>query len=149
MSVSTTIPATVEIRRSRLLGLMVGVATVAAAIAWALTAYALGDQGRRSVSGRAVMSSPTWASVLSSLSPQERSYLEAMTAVCSVAVCPPEERLAARLGIASISAPRRANVLSSLSPQERSYLKAMTAVCSVVMCQPNDQFAAVAGLVKR
>jgi hypothetical protein len=147
MDVATTAPAAVQIRRTRLVGLVVGVAAVAAAIAWALTAYALGDTGRRSLSAPAA--TPTWASVLASLRPQERSYLEMMTAVCSVAVCPPEEQLAARLGLASTSAPERSSPLSSLSPQERSYLKTMTAVCSVVMCQPDERFAARLGLVTR
>jgi hypothetical protein len=36
-----------------------------------------------------------------SLSPQERGYLEVMTAVCSVVMCQPNERFAARLGFAA------------------------------------------------
>jgi hypothetical protein len=63
MDAATTAPATVQIGRTRLIGLAVSVAAVAAAIAWALTAYALGDTGRRGVSGPAA--TPTWASVLS------------------------------------------------------------------------------------
>ena len=157
MSISTTIPETVEIRRSRLLGLVAGVAAVAAAITWALTAYAVGDMGQQSVSAPVVSSSipspghpaaisAPRANALSSLSPQEQSYLKAMTAVCSVVMCPPNERLAARLGIGSVSAPTTANALSSLSPQERRYVRAMTAVCSVIMCQPDERLAARLGI---
>jgi len=39
--------------------------------------------------------------LLASLSPQERSYLKSMTAVCSVGLCQPDELLAARLGFAT------------------------------------------------
>ena len=43
MNVSTTIPATVQIRRGRLLSLVAGVAAAAAAITWAVSAYAVDD----------------------------------------------------------------------------------------------------------
>jgi hypothetical protein len=90
MSVSTTIPATVEIRRSRLLALVGGVAVVAAAITGALTAYAV-DTGQPAVPvPRAVVSSPN-RSNLSWLTPQERSYLQQMTPVCAVLMCQPDE----------------------------------------------------------
>jgi hypothetical protein len=62
MNVSTTIPATVQIRRSRLVGLVAGVAAVAAAITWAVLAFAV-DTGtetaqRQIVSAPPVVSSP-------------------------------------------------------------------------------------------
>jgi Nickel responsive protein SCO4226-like len=44
MNVSATIPATVQIRRSRLLGLIGGVAAVAAAVTWAVLAFGV-DSG--------------------------------------------------------------------------------------------------------
>ena len=40
MNVSVTIPATVQIRRGRLLGLVVGAAALTAAVTWAVTAVA-------------------------------------------------------------------------------------------------------------
>jgi hypothetical protein len=43
MSIATTAPSTVQIRRSHLLTLIVGVATVAAAITWAVTTVAAGS----------------------------------------------------------------------------------------------------------
>jgi hypothetical protein len=45
MNVSTTIPQTVQIRRGRLLGLLAGVATLAAAITWLVLALAGGTGG--------------------------------------------------------------------------------------------------------
>ena len=39
--------------------------------------------------------------LLSSLSPQELSYLKSMTAVCSAVLCQPDEWLVARLGFAT------------------------------------------------
>ena len=42
MSVSASIPATIEIRRSHLLGLIGGVAALAACITWVVTAFAFG-----------------------------------------------------------------------------------------------------------
>jgi hypothetical protein len=39
--------------------------------------------------------------LLSSLSPQERSHLKSMTAVCSIVLCQSDEWLAARLGFAT------------------------------------------------
>jgi hypothetical protein len=43
MTTSTAIPVTIQIRRSRLLGLLAGVAILTAAITWALSAFALDD----------------------------------------------------------------------------------------------------------
>jgi hypothetical protein len=48
MSVATTAPSTVQIRRGRLLWLIVGVAAVAAAITWAVTTVATGSGGDKS-----------------------------------------------------------------------------------------------------
>ncbi len=44
VKVSPSIPATVEIERGRLLGLVVGIAALTAAVSWALSAYAF-DSG--------------------------------------------------------------------------------------------------------
>ncbi len=68
-----------------------------------------------------------------------------MTAVCSVVMCQPNERLvAARLGIGT-----QASARAPLTARERSYLESMTAVCSVVMCQPNERLAARLGVSAR
>ena len=50
MSVSASIPATLQIRRSRLLGLIAVVAALAAAVTWALTAFAFDTGGTGTVS---------------------------------------------------------------------------------------------------
>jgi hypothetical protein len=61
MNVSTTIPPTVQIRRSRLLSLVGGVAVLVAAITWAVTHFAV-DQGtasaQKSVRTQAAAASP-------------------------------------------------------------------------------------------
>jgi hypothetical protein len=123
MSASTNAPATVEIRHSRLLVLVLGVAATAAAITWVLTAYVADDTAQRSVSAPTAASSP------------KPSAAQPADAVAS-----------AGAGTWGVTASKRKGMLSSLTPQERQYLRAMTAVCSVVMCPPNQGLAAMVGL---
>src|SRR5262245_1284885 len=113
MSVSTASPATVQIRRGHLLGLLVCVAAAAAAIAWALTTYAADDTGRHAVSAPAPIGSSPVGSAESVLFPTRR-----------------------------FSASKWTGAFASLGAGERHYLNSMTVMCSVVMCQPNEQFAA-------
>jgi hypothetical protein len=68
--------------------------------------------------------------LLSSLSPQEGSYLKSMSAVCSVVLCQPDEWLAARLGFAT-----RADSAPTLKFPE----------CSFVPCQFDEWLAARVG----
>ena len=72
MNVSTTIPTTVQIRRSRLLGLVGGVAAVAAFVTWAVTAFAV-DNGTTS----AQKSVPAQPAVVSLAIPAS-GYLDAL-----------------------------------------------------------------------
>jgi hypothetical protein len=57
MSIATTAPSTVQIRRGRLVWLIVGVAAVAAAITWALVAVAF-DSGSSTVKSSSSASRP-------------------------------------------------------------------------------------------
>jgi hypothetical protein len=66
MNVSASIPATVQIRRSRLLGLAVAIAVAAAAVTWAVLAFAT-DTG--STAAVVETASPT-------LSAEKQGYLD-------------------------------------------------------------------------
>jgi hypothetical protein len=70
MNASTTIPATIQIRRSRLLGLIGGVAALAAAVTWAALAFGVGS-GTRIVSGQ--------VDVLEKMGASSRQYVEAVS----------------------------------------------------------------------
>jgi len=72
MNVSTTIPATVQIRRSRLLGLIGGVAALAAAVTWALSAYAVDTSEKAQVAATGVAAT----SGATALSAQEQRALD-------------------------------------------------------------------------
>jgi hypothetical protein len=102
MSVSATIPPTVQIRRGRFIGLVCGVAAVAAAVTWAV--YALGvDNG----SGQAQASTPAQPAVVSSPIPMT-GYLDGITSHPSVV--------------------RQPSVVSSLNPTERRYIEGITSL---------------------
>lgn len=124
MNVTTTIPAQIEIRRSRLAALVVAVAAVVAMVTWALTAYAF-DSG----SAQSEPQTLTRASVLTSLTPSERRYVNAITSMSPIA------RRAA-FGTDATSA--RAAVLATLTPTERRH------VLQVLTLTPR-QLAAVFG----
>jgi Nickel responsive protein SCO4226-like len=145
MNVSTAIPATVEIRRGRLLGLIVGVAAAAAAVTWAVLAF-----GADSGSGQAQANMPAQPAIVSSPIPMS-GYLEGITSRPTVVAQPsgarppdardtgkfpsimsftPAELSAGAVwGYALPSAPSgltRESVLSSLSPKSRRYIEALT-----------------------
>jgi hypothetical protein len=79
MTVSPSIPATVQMRRSRLLGLLATVAVVAAAVTWA--AFAASEGSSRS--GRPV-GSETTSSVLAPLTPSEKRYVQGISSMSRV-----------------------------------------------------------------
>jgi hypothetical protein len=107
MNVSTTIPATVQIRRSRLLGLIGLVAAVAAAVTWAVLAFGV-DSG----SGQAQTNALAKPAVVSSPIPMT-GYLDGITSRPSVVEQP-----------AVVSS----SVLSSLSPNARRYVESITSM---------------------
>lgn len=80
MNVSTTIP-TVQIRRSRLFGLIGAVAVLAAVITWALLAFAVNTGSENAQAGA---TSVTANSGTAALSAQEQSALNPVGSVTSV-----------------------------------------------------------------
>ena len=78
MTVSSSVPATIQVRRSRLVGLIAAAAAVAAGITWALLTFAVNTR-TGSAQGRV----PT-ASAPSSLSASERRYVKGITSLTPV-----------------------------------------------------------------
>jgi hypothetical protein len=110
MNVSTTIPNTVQIRRSRLLGLVGGAAAVAAAVTWAVLAFGVGiGDGTRVVSGQ--------VDVLSQLSPSARQYVEAVSTMTPV-------ELRATFGTGDVDAIDALN----LSPGSERYVRSIVSM---------------------
>jgi hypothetical protein len=73
--IATTVPATVQIRRSHLLGLIATVAAVAIASTWAIASN--GNTGAQTAQN----SVQTKTSVLSTLTPSERQHVQAITSL--------------------------------------------------------------------
>jgi hypothetical protein len=135
VNVSTTIPATVQIRRSRLLGLIGAVAAVAAAITWAVLAFAV-DTGaetaqQQSVSAPTVVSSPipstgyleairTPTTMLSSPIPST-GYLDAINVTAPTVVSSPTPSTGNLEAISSLTpAQLRAAFGTDLTPATRA-----------------------------
>ena len=76
MTVSTSVPATIQMRRSRLFGVIAAVAVAVGGITMALLIFAA-DMGTESAQKSA---QPT-ASALSSLSPTERQYVQTIVSM--------------------------------------------------------------------
>ena len=76
MSVSTSIPQTARRGRSGRLVIFAALAAVIAVAAWAIATYAVGSGSRSTGHG-----APTQASVLSSLTPQQRQYVLGIVAL--------------------------------------------------------------------
>jgi len=112
MSVSTPTTAISQHGRIRVFGLTVIAAAVIAAGVWGLVDAVGGgnNSARPSVTSQ--------ASVLASLSPQNRKFVEAITALTPA-------QIAAAFGTATAT---NAGVLASLSPQNRRYVEAITAL---------------------
>jgi hypothetical protein len=126
MNVSTTIPQTVQIPRGRLLGLLVGVAALAAAITWALLTL-IGDSGsgqaRSSPTAQTLgLPIPSVAVTRASVAPQPRT-------VRSIMDLTPGDLAGGGLGGYAIpsrqSGETLEEVLASMSPQTRRYTKAV------------------------
>src|SRR5262245_29675955 len=124
VNASATIPTTIEIRRSRLLGLIGGVAAVAAAVTWAVSAYAVDSGAKTTYSGVA----PTSAATVTSSPIPSTGYLDAVTSpektsVQAITSLTPQQ-LAAAFGTDF----ETAAVLARLTPSERSYVKSIMAM---------------------
>ena len=101
MSVSTPVPHTVEIRRSSLLGLVAAAAAVAAAVTWAVVAFAV-DTGTKTadrgpveqpaafkqfaegISSLAEMQQAAAVLYAAGVSPTDKRYIQALTSVAPV-----------------------------------------------------------------
>ena len=145
MNVSTTIPRTVEIRRGRLLGLIAGVAAVAAAITWAALALVGGAGSGQAVSNTTAQPSLPipGVAVTRASAPAQSSSLpipsvavtrasaatQQVRAVRSIMDLTPGDLAGGGLGGYALpsgqSGPTVAEVLASMSPQARRYTEAV------------------------
>jgi hypothetical protein len=112
MSVSTSTPVVGQPGHIRRFGLTILAATVLAVGGWAIVHVAGGG------SQHARPSATTQSSVLASLSPQARKYVEGIMALTPA-------QIAAAFGT---GAQTNASVLASLSPANRRYVEAITAL---------------------
>ena len=121
MSVSPSIPATVEIKRGRLFGLVVGIAALTAAVTWVISAYAFDSGGSTTTAATA----PAVQGYMSYLG--QRAGVDTTRTPSIMSVTP--AGLAANAlgtGYALPSAkkgPSVESVLASMSPQTREYTK--------------------------
>ena len=141
MSTYPSIPASVEIKRGRFLGVVVGIAALTAAVTWALSAYAFDSSG--SVTTAATTSAvqgymsylgphPT-TSTDSPLAHRYMSYFGQRTGVDtsrapSIMSLTPADLAANALGTgyalpSAQNGPSVESVLASMSPQTREYTK--------------------------
>jgi hypothetical protein len=116
MSVSTSIPRTARPARSTRLVIVAAVAAVIVAVAWAIATYAASSGSRATNHG-----TPTQASVLSVLTPQQRQY------VLGIAAMSPAQ-LQAAFGTVQPSA--NGASMRSLTPRERRYVRALASMSS-------------------
>jgi hypothetical protein len=131
MSVSPSIPATIEIRRGRLIGLVAAVAVVAAAVTWFLVAFAFDNTsstansiGLRTI---AVGNPHPPASPHFTVAGPTRASQDARKVPSIMSLTPADlEGGALGTGYAlptTQSGPTTASVLASMSPQTREYTK--------------------------
>jgi hypothetical protein len=120
MNVSTTTRATVEIRRSSLLGLVAAAAVLAAVVTWALSAYALDTGG-----GKAQTSRPGSGSVHAAVS-AEPTVASGSREALIMSITPAALAAGALGGYALPSSqpgPTTAQILASMTPATRRYTK--------------------------
>jgi hypothetical protein len=118
MSVSPSIPATVEIQRGRLIGLVVAVAVLAAVVTGIVVAFAF-DGGTSTASPSVVSSAPS--------APSAARDARNVTSIMSLT---PAQLAAGALGTGYAlpteqNGPTTASLLASMSPQTRQYTKAI------------------------
>jgi hypothetical protein len=120
MTTSTAIPAAIQIRRSRLLGLLAAVAILTAAITWALSAFALADSS----------SSTGQTSVLTGTLISTTSAAQDAARAPSIMALTPSGLAARALGTGyalptAHHGPTLASVLTSMRPETRRYTRAV------------------------
>ena len=146
MNVSTTIPQTVQIPRGHLLGLLVGVAALAAAITWALLAL-VGDSGTRQARSSVTADTlnlpiPSVAVTRASVAGAQPLSLPIPSVAVTRAAAPQQTRTVRSIkdltpgdvaggGLGGYALPSRQSgetleeVLASMSPQTRRYTEAV------------------------
>jgi hypothetical protein len=130
MSVSASIPATVQIRRSHLLGLIGIVAVLAAAVTWVVLALVF-DTGGTSEAGSGTQASPaaTQARPAASVAAAAQ-YARGFGSSLSIMSLTPAQLAANALGTGYAlptkqSGPTVESVLASMSPETRRYTEAV------------------------
>ena len=137
MSISPSIPATVEIKRGRFISLVAAVAVAAAAVTWILVAYAFDNGNSTATSSNAqayAISNPLppaslHARVVAGPDSTQSAAADARK-VPSIMSLTPEGLAEGALGTGyalptAKSGPTPASVLASMSPQTRQYTKAI------------------------
>ena len=117
MSISTSIPRTVRLGRSRPFVVIAAVAVIIMASTWAITSHVT-DPARKPPQPSAQSEAP----VLQSLAPQERQYVTAIASLSSA-------QLSAAFGTGRVSGAD--STLASLTPQDRRYVQAIAAMSYV------------------
>jgi hypothetical protein len=139
VNVSPSIPATVEIKRGRLFGLVVGIAALTAAVTWVISAYAFDSGGSTTTAAPAVQGymsylGPHPATVTDT--PAVQGYMSYLgqragvdtTRAPSIMSLTPAGLAANALGTGyalpgAQKGPSVESVLASMSPQTREYTK--------------------------
>jgi hypothetical protein len=126
MSISTSIPKTAGRRRSHPLAAIAAITAVVALATWAIATQSV-HSGTRSVRP----SAPAQASVLASLTPQERQYVLGIASMTPLEVAAafntsqpsvPSRNSGSGAQVPRSGAPSLASVLRSLTPRERRYV---------------------------
>lgn len=141
MNVSTTIPPIVQIPRGRLLGLVAGIAALAAAITWAVLALAgeTGDVARPSATAQSwslpipamAVTAPaqSWSLPIPSMAVTRASATQNTRVVRSLMDLTPGDLAGGGLGGYALPSHRSgqtlAEVFASMSPQTRRYTEAV------------------------
>jgi multisubunit Na+/H+ antiporter MnhC subunit len=116
MNVLTTTQGTVEIRRSRLIALVAGVAVLAAAVTWVLSTHAVGTAGKAPASGAGLAVRPTAPARPLVTSGDRQALIMSIT---------PAALAAGALGGYALpsaqSGPTTAQILASMSPATRKW----------------------------
>ena len=141
MSYSHSIPPTVQIRRSQLVGLVVSVAALAALLTWAVSSLAF-DNGATSTTSRvtskhaAAVASNAWRVVPPPVQLRRTARLSSLAGIPSVATTPravsimsltPAQLFAGALGGYALpnEGPTIEAVLSTMSPETRRYTESV------------------------
>ncbi len=123
MTVSPSIPTTIEMRRSRLVGVVTAAALAAALITWALLTFAVDtgtDAAHVSVRPTSAPASPGFDAL--GLSPQERQYVQGITSLT------PAQQAAAFGSPRTLEDQELGAALDALSARDKQYVKGITAL---------------------